>query len=210
MSGPLAIRSNRLNPSDDFAPRISPYRHAILAPAFRDGADHRILRELERKNWKATVGPFYRFKVPAEPDEVVSLVEDIQSELGVREWRESLEAAFGCALGARIRIDLHKYGSGDGIGPHTDASVPEVRCVLQVNRGWNARDGGVWILARDSALRESPLFLPSLNNTAFVFSTGRESFHALSTYRGEALYSIVVRISREGELAIPDGAGLPE
>lgn len=55
--------------------------------------------------------------------------------------------------------------AGDGIAPHTDRQLPNVRVVLNVNRRWQMNDGGIWALSSDAALRQNTSYLPALSNT---------------------------------------------
>jgi len=107
-----------------------------------------------------------------------------------------LEKSLRCELEVPQCIEIHRYESRCGIGPHTDALCQEVRLVMSLNTHWNPDQGGIWILACDSDLKTRRILLPSMNNTAFAFSTGATSFHALSTCREGIIYSIITRFLR--------------
>jgi Rps23 Pro-64 3,4-dihydroxylase Tpa1-like proline 4-hydroxylase len=108
----------------------------------------------------------------------------------------TFEETFRCSLGSNYQLEVQRYGAGDGIGAHTDLGTPEIRMVLNLNRGWTPNDGGIWVLASDSALKKQTYYLPSLSNTGFAFATHDSSFHSLSVYRGSEAFVLVLRIPR--------------
>lgn len=177
--------------------RHAPFLHAIFANALRLAAADEFLKLLEQSNWEERTGPFYKFAVPTDEALRVDVERRIKCELPFDRLRARFEQIFDCRLREGFRVELHRYGEGDGIGPHTDFGTPEIRMVLHVNRNWCKENGGVWVLAGDSALQDLPSYLPSLSNTGFAFSTGMCSFHALSRCSSCVLYGIVVRMPRD-------------
>jgi hypothetical protein len=179
-----------------FEARSSPFRHIIFASLLSEQTADRLLSTLEKISWERKTSSFYRFSVPTRQAVRTELLAYISADTRLIEHRSQFEELFACRLGSNLSIEIHKYCDGDGIGAHTDFGTPEVRFVLNLNRGWKVEDGRVWIIAADSTLRNHPVYLPSLNNTGFAFSSGVDSYHALSRSNGGVTFGVTLRIPR--------------
>lgn len=155
-----------------------------------------LLNELENADWtRQSTGP-HVFSVPSISAWKLSLLDQIQSGILLPERKDQLEQIFQCNLGNCSELEVHKYSHGDGIAPHTDHQLAEVRVVLNINRGWHLDEGGVWVLATDPFLKTNTCYLPPLSRCGFCFSTNENTFHALSRYEGRELYCLVLRMPR--------------
>jgi hypothetical protein len=176
--------------------RSEPFPHGVAASIFADGTEQHVLEILESVPWEDRRSEFYRFKVPSDDlfnrEHLDCLIKDA---VPLEQMLEFFERTFECRLLSNVRLEIHRYDHGAGIGPHTDFGSNEVRCVISVNSGWRMENGGVWILAGDSTLRSRPSYLPSLNNTAFAFSVRKDSYHALSTCF-DTTYGLTFRFAR--------------
>lgn len=183
-------------PGADLLVRAQPFRHAIftswLNPRF---ADH-LVGELEQFAWERDRTPLHRFSVPADAGTRRVWLPAVHAEALSDPRRRQLEDVFECDLGGTAILELHRYAAGDGIAPHTDCQLPEVRLVFNLNRHWHMAEGGVWVLAANAALKQDTVYLPATHNTGFAFSTGVDTFHALSRYEGVGMYGLVLRIPR--------------
>ena len=175
---------------------IAPYRHLVFASLVSDVVEQDLLKTLENAAWVSRAASFYRFDVIEDSNIRLALLRMIVDDAGLRNRRPEFEDIFECRLSNDFKLESHRYGNGAGIGAHTDALTPEVRCVLSLNRGWNASKGGIWVLASDSALQVNPTYLPSLSNTGFIFATAANSFHALSVCNDAAFFGLTIRIPR--------------
>ena len=173
-----------------------PFLHLAFAALIPDRTEVELLDRLEAATWVKRAASFYRFSVPQDDGLRSSLLDAILDQSDLRDRRRELEHIFECRLGDDFRLEVHRYEKGDGIGAHTDFLSPEVRCVLSLNREWDSRHGGVWVLASGSALQDSPVYIPSLSGTGFIFGTAINSFHALSVYSGNELFGLTIRIPR--------------
>jgi hypothetical protein len=176
--------------------RESPYRHTVFAEAFAPTLANELISWLDGLAWTPRSGGFFRFDAPREESWRASLLDVVRGAVLTGGRLAELEEVFQCRLRKAPILELQRYTRGAGIGVHTDFGVEEVRCVVNLNRGWHLREGGVWVLACDSALSRDVEYLPSLSNTGFAFSTGRQSFHAFSRYAGSTAYGVVVRLPR--------------
>lgn len=176
--------------------RDLPFKHVIFASLLSDRRERSTIRLLEETAWQEHSGSFFRFRIPIERDTRSQFIEHLRDVFLSASMISVIEELFECRLGKEVQLEVHKYLAGDGIGPHTDSSRPEIRCVLNLNRSWRKEDGGIWILASDASLRTSAAFLPALSNTGFIFSTCDRSFHALSKYNGKEIYGLAICIPR--------------
>lgn len=151
---------------------------------------------LERAEWKLESSSFHSFQTPADESLRGQLLTRFFQNLLMEGWYRGVEREFSCELERQVFLEVHRYVYGSTIGPHTDCLEPGVRCVLALNEGWDVRQGGVWVLATDSTMREQVTFLPSLDNSGFMFVTSPSSFHALSQYTGPAMYALTLRMPR--------------
>lgn len=175
--------------------RTRPFNHLVIAPFLSDAKEMAVISELQKTEWQPRASTFYRFSVP-RADSLDTRLREMLRPI-CTDIRLLLEDSFGCNLAMPTHSEIHRYGTGDGIGPHTDAKIPEVRCILNLNAGWSVSDGGIWIFATNSALAGDRSQLPSINNSAFAFSTGPTTFHALSIRRASVGYAVTIRFPRQ-------------
>jgi hypothetical protein len=180
----------------EFQVRPLPFQHILIAPVFPTAFELGCLTLLETCSWEKRADDFYRFDVPTSDsikERLVQLIGTTSSE----KLRRALETNFSCQLATAVQLEVHRYLPGSGIGPHTDAKLPEVRLVASYNRSWRPEAGGVWILAEDSSLELNRTFLPSISNTGFAFATSTNSYHALSICREGIYYGLTLRFQRQ-------------
>ena len=177
--------------------RSIPFPHIVTASVFSDRVAQRILEKLESAHWESRSSDFYRFEVPDDSRfDRESLLRLVKDAIPFCETLRKFERTFACRLHHDVRLEIHRYCRGSGIGPHTDFGSREVRWVMSINREWSEESGSVWILAADSALQNKACYLPAINNTGFVFSSRDDSYHALSTCSGSVTYGLTFRLSR--------------
>jgi hypothetical protein len=173
--------------------RALPFAHHLVAPAFEDSVANLLLDLFDSIDWTRCGCSFYRLDIPARDGDKHAIRETLRRSTQVVERRRLFEKTYGLRLSQMSGLEIHRYSEGSGIGPHTDAQPPELRQVVNLNRGWSLDRGGVWILASDPNLREGKSYLPALSNTGFAFPTSSRSFHALSTYHGTPIYCVTLR-----------------
>jgi len=185
---------NRVYDGVDTYFRHRPFGHLLIAPVLNAPLEGALLSEFERFGWERRADTFYRFDVPRDGASKARILAMMHAPC--LEIKSVLEPFLGCNLNGATQLEIHRYGKGDGIGPHTDAATPEVRCVININSGWSIADGAIWALAADSALNAERTQLPSISNSAFAFSTGSTTFHALSIRYAGIGYAVTIRFPR--------------
>lgn len=176
--------------------RQFPFPHLVIAPVLKDVLERDCIGAMNTADWEVRETDFYHLEVPARGKNLDELLRTIKASLPWDAVRIIFEKHFNCRLSSAIRFEIHRYAIGSGIGAHTDAALPEVRFVLNLNADWNHRQGNVWILAVDSALAQQRSYLPSISNSGFAFATNRTSYHALSTRTDGVGYGVTARFAR--------------
>lgn len=175
--------------------REKPFKHAVVASVLPADVATRLVDLFETFEWERRTDVFYRFDVPSNAGARELVLELLPRHLRVWDAVPALQEALRCSVDPAARLEIHRYTAGCGIGPHTDGGLPEMRCVLNLNRGWQMQEGGVWILSAESSLKD-PVYLPSINNTGFAFETGARSYHALSALNDGVAYGLTIRLSK--------------
>jgi hypothetical protein len=177
--------------------RELPFPHLVFASFLSKDVENHLLDVLESASWERRSASFYRFDVPGNAGVRKDLLRVIEDDVQLYEKRSLFEESFNCRLATESLLEVHRYNNGDGIGAHTDFRTPELRCILSLNRGWRMEDGGIWVIAADSSLRDNKTYLPSISNTGFAFCTGPTSYHALSRHSTASMFGVTIRIPRQ-------------
>lgn len=158
----------------------TPFPTLIAYPFAPERAVSLILERLEAANWTPVSEDFYEFDVccdaTARSAGIRTMLEDLIAPVAL----EGLLRPLGVSQTNDLQISVHRFAPEHTIGVHTDLDAHAVRLVINLNRDWSPEDGGVWILSTSSDLSENRRLIPPVNNSAFAFATGPNSFHALS------------------------------
>lgn len=169
-----------------------PFPHIKIAPLISVKEAEELLRLLDNMVWKRTTQEFYEFNIPTDLDK--KTLQHLLSSWRIGDRiRTYLQSYLDVHLGGEAIIDSHQYVPGTGIGVHTDGSAREARFVLNLNRGWQSSQGGVWVLSQNSNLKQFARYLPPLHNTGFGFLTRGGSYHALSERFSSSSYAVIFR-----------------
>lgn len=92
-----------------------------------------------------------------------------------------------------VDVVAHKLTNGQTIRLHNDyiGSEESHRMVIHLNRGWSLTDGGVLMLFGSDRAEDVRFIIPPRHGSAFAFEISDRSFHAVSTIRRGARYSMV-------------------
>src|ERR1043165_8449592 len=96
------------------------FLHLPFAALIPDRTEAELLDRLEAASWVKRAASFYRFSVPQDDSFRASLLDAIIEHSDLRDRHREVEDIFGCGLGDDFRVEVHRYGEGDGIGAHTD------------------------------------------------------------------------------------------
>ena len=171
----------------------SPFPHILAASVFCEDDQLNLIAMLDACRWSSRTGDFFRFDTlerDTEEAELCSFVRSKGSELGLI---EVLQDAFALDLAVPEQIEFHRYTISCGIGAHTDAETREVRLIINLNKTWDVKHGGIWIVSSDSRLCTGRKYIPPISNTGFAFPTSKTSFHAVSVRRTATAYAVTLK-----------------
>lgn len=173
-----------------------PFPHIKIAPVISVKEAEELLHRLDSLVWKRTTHEYYEFNIPVDLHKKTLQHLLLRWRMGDR-IRTYLKSYLHVHLGEEAIIDSHQYVPRTGIGVHTDGPAKEARFVLNLNRGWQSSQGGVWVLSQNSNLKQFTRYLPPLHNTGFGFLTSRGSYHALSERFSSRSYAVIFRFRTE-------------
>jgi hypothetical protein len=169
-----------------------PFPHLLLEDVLSEGLPSKILSFLEGVAWKHNRGSFFEFQEILNGSDLHSLRSTLASTNMEALVRFELENSLQIPLSNPLYFGVQKYAQHSGISSHTDADVKAVRFILNLNRGWSPRDGGIWLLAENYELWPDPEFVIPKNNFGFAFVPGTQTFHALSERISSESYAIIL------------------
>lgn len=152
----------------------------------------------KRRPWKSTDGGFYRSdewgvsggaELPEEgPGDAPAPI--------WRCWAERCAARlFGEPLVLHEPIALHRLLPGHGVGIHTDQPLPGEethRIVITFCEPRAPAAGGHFVLLDGDRPQDAFALIPLRTNAAVAFRLGKASYHAVTSVRAGARYSVVM------------------
>lgn len=113
----------------------------------------------------------------------------------LREYLLSCIAPHCPGLNGEVDVTAHRLTSGEKIKIHTDNGPlrQRFRIIIQVNREWSVRHGGLIMLfstdTPDVDASDHTIYLPE-NGSAWGFRISAKSFHAVSPVQDNIRYSL--------------------
>ncbi|GAA4509219.1 hypothetical protein GCM10023172_42390 [Hymenobacter ginsengisoli] len=164
---------------------------AMFTPEF----EHEVRAWLEEtQTWEFTRTDFYEqyefsllhLDVPPQLRELISpaTICKLEADMAAMFQTESLEL-----VGATI----HKLTDGQRIGVHNDfiEDAESHRLIIQINEGWTPAHGGYLMLFNSASAQDVHQLVLPASNSAFGFEISPASYHAVSTVRDFARYTLV-------------------
>lgn len=183
-----------------------PFPHFVIPDFLSETGAERLMDWLEgNTNWKLrSIKDFYDtydadLRSPDLPDEV----DAFRAEGFLNDLRDLMGSSFNTRLGPRVDIALQKMIPGQRIALHTDYGPlgQSHRLLIQLNRKWNAENGGFLMLFDEEFPTEvSPnhiYYLP-LSRTAIGFEISPRSFHAVSNVKAGIRYTLTYSFYLDG------------
>lgn len=145
--------------------------------------------------WKLRVESFYEqyeFSLLSfRPTSSLSYLVETHFMAAIEKW---IRHCFGVNTPLElVDISAHKLTVGQTIRIHNDYIGPEEthRVVIHLNRGWSMTDGGLLMLFGSERAEDVEIVIPPRHGSAFAFEISRRSYHAVSTIRSAARYTLV-------------------
>lgn len=167
-----------------------PFGHLVLENILTAELCSNLVELLETFFWKESQESFFKIQKLLDSADA-KLLSGLLRDAAEPSIKAELENALRVGLRAPAHFGVQKYVQGNGIGPHTDSNVKAARFVLNLNRGWIPRDGGIWLLSDNNQLLPEPQFVAPINNSGFGFVPGENTYHALSERNSSEAYAII-------------------
>lgn len=176
----------------------APFEHCLIIGLLSPGEEADILTAFESESrWKRREEHFYTHSsIDLSQIEPSPVYTPLCGRERISFLRVLIDKAFNTACSEEVRVWGHRLRPGEGIGIHNDNCDSEIRLVLQLNRQWFPRFGGLSILlSRLDKHTLDKIYLPR-SNTAIAFATTRTSYHAVSEVMEGERFSVVYVFSR--------------
>ncbi|MEL7043197.1 MAG: cyclophane-containing peptide 2OG-Fe(II) oxygenase YhhC [Pseudomonadota bacterium] len=128
--------------------------------------------------------------------EIPNSLQELVSKETFEKIKSRVEYIYKCRLSGEIDVQAQKMVSGNRIGIHTDyGDVGQShRVLVQLNRGWRERDGGIFIVLEDEkALNKNgtqKYYMP-IHRFGYSFEICENSFHAVSNVNSGERYTLM-------------------
>jgi Rps23 Pro-64 3,4-dihydroxylase Tpa1-like proline 4-hydroxylase len=173
-----------------------PFPHVRIAEALPEEQAEQVLAWLEQQApWSLCVADFYEQEefslLESEPSEVrCSLVDP--------SFLETLQVAMRDSFGLPIApvvtdVTAHRLTSGQTIRIHNDFIGGEEthRLLIQLNNGWTAEQGGLFMLFSSQAPDDVHSVIVPRHRSALAFEITPRSYHAVSQIKSGERYTLV-------------------
>jgi Rps23 Pro-64 3,4-dihydroxylase Tpa1-like proline 4-hydroxylase len=186
-----------MNPLDLSAAtvRIQPFPCFTVAQVFSEELEQALLTWFESAApWRLAIMDFYEqyefdFKDVNLPESLTPLF----SASTLNRLRDNVGALLGASLKPQIDITAHKLNRTQKIRIHNDARPDGEthRFLVQLNRGWDAANGGLLMLFHGPEVETLDDIIPPTSRSAFGFEISNASYHAVSQVHQGDRYTLV-------------------
>jgi Rps23 Pro-64 3,4-dihydroxylase Tpa1-like proline 4-hydroxylase len=174
---------------------LDPFPHFQVRGAVRQDAEGVILDWLETEShWSLTQAAFY------EQHEFSLLDCDLPDEVRfltspslITYLKEQFSENFDTLFDDRADVTAHRLTPGQIIKIHNDyiQGRETHRLLIQLNRSWEANQGGLLILFSDPQPEAAAKFVIPESRSAFGFEISSRSLHAVSTIKSGSRFTLV-------------------
>ena len=172
-----------------------PYPFSVVSDALCDGVERATLSWFEQAApWTLTEESFYsQHEFDMRDVELPPDVARLAADPTLATLRELMSELFRRRLRPTVDMTAHRLTAGQRIRIHDDylENGETHRLIVQLNRGWTARNGGYLLLFGGREPDDVRVVLAPMSRQALGFEISHRSYHAVSdVVRGER-YSIV-------------------
>lgn len=187
MTSPVDLSSARA--------RSHPFTCFTAEQVISEQLEHELLCWLESDApWKLVTASFYEqyefsfADVPLPP-----ALQQMFSNTAITDLRDKVGCLLGARLGPTVEITAHQLKSNQTIRIHNDfrPAGETHRFLIQINRGWREKDGGLLMLFRGPSVESVNQIITPTSRSAFGFCISRNSYHAVSKVHGGNRFTLV-------------------
>jgi Rps23 Pro-64 3,4-dihydroxylase Tpa1-like proline 4-hydroxylase len=172
-----------------------PFEYFTASSFFKNDVNTTLLKWFEESApWTLVVKDFYeQYEFSFFDAELPGHIDFLTNSASLLDVKTRIEEVFGVRLAERVDFSAHKLVGGQTIRIHNDfiAGQESHRLVIQLNRGWNSKDGGLLLLFNSDDPKDVHKLVPPLNESCLGFRISPNSNHAVSTIHDAERYSVV-------------------
>jgi len=182
--------------------RIAPFPHVVSSRVLSTSLANAALEWFETTApWQLRIESFY------EQYELNLHQVELAPELAPLVADESIEAIVVQMLSpltndelVLVEANAHKLLPGQTIRIHNDFIGGEEthRVLIQINRNWTDRNGGMLMLFSSPAVDDVARLIRPIHKSGMAFEISPASFHAVSTIHAGERYTLVYSFKRAG------------
>jgi Rps23 Pro-64 3,4-dihydroxylase Tpa1-like proline 4-hydroxylase len=175
--------------------RVAPFRHTTRANLVCDETADLLLSWCENEApWKLRIASFYeQWELHLDNNVLPLHLQAIVSDETVCRLMEVMLKPIAQRPLSLVEVTAHKLVPGQTIGVHNDYIGDEEthRLLIQVNRGWSVKNGGVLLLFGSAQPGDVRRAVKPSHRSGFAFEISPNSFHAVSRMVSGERYTLV-------------------
>lgn len=172
-----------------------PFSYAVTPRFFDNVASIAILEWLEADApWQLVETDFYeQYEFSFMDVKLPKSLTFLKDETFLGPLRQNVQSLFSVTLDERIDATAHRLIPKQRIGIHNDylPGAETHRLLIQLNRGWEDKDGGFLMFFNSSDPGDVHRIFRPLHNSAVAFAISTASHHAVTTVHGNERYTLV-------------------
>ena len=173
----------------------APYRHCRVERALSAERESDMLAWFETSApWRLVEKDFYeQYEFSLLDAELPNHLVELFSPAALAPLRMAMSQAFDVQLGPRMTAVAHKLVAGQRIAIHNDflEDGETHRLTVQLNRGLEDEDGGLFLLFNSADPADIHSILRPISGSGLAFEIGPSSFHAVSRQHGGERFTVV-------------------
>lgn len=175
--------------------RAHPFPHATC-PSLMSAPDaSKVLRWMQSNApWRLKVASFYeQWELPIDVEVLPPELGFVASKSFVDTLRDSMVGVLTRHPVDLVEITAHRLVPGQTIRIHNDFIDGQEthRVLIQLNGGWNDKNGGMLLLFGSASNRDVKRIVRPVHGSSFAFEISPASFHAVSTIHGGERFTLV-------------------
>ena len=180
--------------------RVAPFPHAVahrlLPPVL---TDHVLGWFEEAAPWRLRVESFYeQYELNLHKVDLPGQLRDLVAEEMIDRLARQMLSPLTTEELVLVEANAHKLLTGQTIKIHNDYIGGEEthRILVQLNRSWSDEKGGLLMLFSSPDAADVARLIRPIHGSATAFEISPSSFHAVSTIRSGARYTLVYSFKR--------------
>jgi Rps23 Pro-64 3,4-dihydroxylase Tpa1-like proline 4-hydroxylase len=184
------------------AARAAPFPHVVAHRLLPPGLADQVLKWFEESApWRLRVESFYeQYELNLHQINLAAQLKDLVTEEMIGQLARQMLSPLTEDELVLVEANAHKLLPGQTIKIHNDYIGGEEthRILVQLNRHWCDENGGMLMLFSGPNASDVARLIRPIHGSAMAFEISPASFHAVSTIRWGARYTLVYSFKRAG------------